>query len=182
MHEDSIAIVVIGVVELLLLASLSAVVLRRVRFPYTIGLVIVGLLVAIAKDRFHVLTPIQHIRLRPDMVLYFFLPTLVFPAAVQLDLRLVRQNLSPILLLAGPGVILSTVIVGGVVGALTPLSWGGGPALWSADLGQRSGRGHGALQGLEGPRAAGGLSRWRELAKRCRGDRAVQQRALGDEG
>ena len=124
MHEESIAIWVIGVVELLLLASLSAVVLRRVRFPYTIGLVIVGLLVAIAQDRLHVLTPIQHIRLRPDVVLYLFLPTLVFPAAVQLDLRLVRQNLSPILLLAGPGVILSTVIVGGVVGALTPLSWG----------------------------------------------------------
>ena len=37
MHEDSIAIVVIGVVELLLLASLSTVVLRRARFPYTIG-------------------------------------------------------------------------------------------------------------------------------------------------
>jgi CPA1 family monovalent cation:H+ antiporter len=69
-------------------------------------------------------TPIQHIRLSPGVVLYLFLPTLVFPAAVQLDLRLVRQNLSPILLLAGPGVILSTAIVGGVVGALTPLSWG----------------------------------------------------------
>jgi hypothetical protein len=41
MHEESIAIWVIGVAELLLLASLSAVVLRRVRFPYTIGLVIV---------------------------------------------------------------------------------------------------------------------------------------------
>jgi monovalent cation:H+ antiporter, CPA1 family len=124
MHEDSIAIVVIGVVELLLLASLSAVVLRRVRFPYTIGLVIVGILLAVAQDRLHVLTPIQHIRLSPGVVLYLFLPTLVFPAAVQLDLRLVRQNLSPILLLAGPGVILSTAIVGGVVGALTPLSWG----------------------------------------------------------
>jgi CPA1 family monovalent cation:H+ antiporter len=124
MHEDSIAIVVIGVVELLLLASLSAVVLRRVRFPYTIGLVIVGILLAVAQDRLHVLTPIQHIRLSPGVVLYLFLPTLVFPAAVRLDLRLVRQNLSPILLLAGPGVILSTAIVGGVVRALTPLSWG----------------------------------------------------------
>ena len=48
MHEDSIAIVVIGVVELLLLASLSAVVFRRIRFPYTMGLVIVGILLAVA--------------------------------------------------------------------------------------------------------------------------------------
>jgi Na+:H+ antiporter len=56
-------IVVIGVVELLLLASLSAVVFRRVGFPYTIGLVIVGILLAVAQDRLHVLEPIQHIRL-----------------------------------------------------------------------------------------------------------------------
>ena len=57
MHEGSMAIWVIGVVELLLLASLSAVVLRRVRFPYTIGLVIVGILLAVAQDRLHVLSP-----------------------------------------------------------------------------------------------------------------------------
>jgi hypothetical protein len=37
MPEDSMAIVVIGAVELRLLASLPAVVLGRVRFPYTIA-------------------------------------------------------------------------------------------------------------------------------------------------
>ena len=48
MPEDNMAIVAIGAVELLLLGSLPAVVLRRVRFPYTIGVVIVGILLAIA--------------------------------------------------------------------------------------------------------------------------------------
>src|SRR4030095_2900855 len=46
------------------------------------------------------------------------------PAAVQLNLPLLGRNLYPILLLALPGLILSTVIIGGLVGALTPLSWG----------------------------------------------------------
>src|SRR4030095_1760241 len=45
------------------------------------------------------------------------------PAAVQLNLPLLGRNLYPILLLAIPGLILSTVIIGGIVGALTPLSW-----------------------------------------------------------
>ena len=124
MHESSLVLLVIGVVDLLLLASVSAVVFRRIQFPYTIGLVIVGVLLAISPDRLGLLEPIRLIRLTPDVVLYLFLPTLIFPAAVQLNLPLLGRNWYPILLLALPGLILSTVIVGGLVGALTPLSWG----------------------------------------------------------
>lgn len=125
MHESGIALFVIGVLELLLLASISAVAFRHIRFPYTTGLVLVGILLAVAQDRLGVLEPIRLVRLTPDVVLYLFLPTLIFPAAAQLDLRLLRQNLYPILVLALPGLVLSTVIVGGMVGALTPLSWSG---------------------------------------------------------
>jgi Sodium/hydrogen exchanger family len=112
MHEDSVVIAIIGIVELLLFASLSAVLLRRIRLPYTIGLMIIGIFLGVAQDRLGMLEPIRHIRLPPDIVLFLFVPTLVFPAAVQLDLRLLRQNLWPLLLLSFPGVILSTAIVG----------------------------------------------------------------------
>jgi len=123
MHEPGIVLLVIGVLELLLLASLSAVAFRRIRFPYTVGLVIVGVVLAVAGPHLSFLEPLRLIRLTPDVVLYLFLPTLLFPAAVQLDPSLLKRNLYPILLLALPGMILSTAIVGGVVGALTPLSW-----------------------------------------------------------
>ena len=120
---SDVALLVIGIVELLLLASLSAVAFRRIPIPYTIGLVIVGGLLAVAQDHLGFLEPVRLIRLTPDLVLYLFIPTLIFPAAVRLDLQLLKQNLYPILLLALPGLILSTVIVGGVVGAVTPLTW-----------------------------------------------------------
>jgi CPA1 family monovalent cation:H+ antiporter len=107
----------------LLLASLSAVAFRRLRFPYTIGLVIVGVLLAIAEHHLSFLEPMQLIRLTPEVVLYLFIPTLIFPAAVRLDLPLLKQNAYLILLLALPGLILSILIVGGVVGAVTPLAW-----------------------------------------------------------
>ena len=123
MHEDHVVVLVVGIVDFLLIASVAAVALRRIGFPYTIGLVIIGILTALAQDRFHVLEPLREIRVAPGAVLYLFLPTLVFPAAVQLDLRLLRQNLYPLLVLAFPGVILSTAIVGSIVVALTPLSW-----------------------------------------------------------
>ena len=48
---------------------------------------------------------------------------MLFPAAVQLDPQLLRRNLYPIVLLALPGMLLSTLIVAALVGALTPLSW-----------------------------------------------------------
>jgi CPA1 family monovalent cation:H+ antiporter len=123
MH-DGLALWVVGVVEVLLLASLSAVVLRRLRFPYTIGLVLVGLLLTAAPEHLRLVGPIRGVWLTPDVVLYLFLPTLLFPAAVHLDARLLRRNLLPVLLLAGPGLLVSTLVVGGVVAALTPLSWG----------------------------------------------------------
>ena len=123
MREDHLVVLIVGIVEFLLIASFAAVLLKRVRFPYTIGLVILGILTALAQDRFHVLESLRSIRVTPDAVLYLFLPTLVFPAAVHLDLRLLRQNLYPLLLLAFPGVILSTAIVGTIVATLTPLPW-----------------------------------------------------------
>jgi monovalent cation:H+ antiporter, CPA1 family len=123
MHEEGLVLAVVGAVELLLLASLSAVVFRRIRFPYTIGLVVVGVLLALAPEDLRALEPLRHIRLTPDVVLYIFVPTLIFPAAVRLDPRLLRENLAPILLLACPGMALSAAIVAGAVGAVTPLSW-----------------------------------------------------------
>ena len=121
--EGGVVLALIGALELLLLASLSAVLFRRIRFPYTIGLVIVGVLLAIAEHRLDFLEPMRLIRLTPEVVLYVFIPTLIFPAAVRLDLEQLKRNMYPILLLALPGLILSTLIVGGAVGAVTPLAW-----------------------------------------------------------
>jgi monovalent cation:H+ antiporter, CPA1 family len=122
-HEGGIVRLVISLLALLLLASLAAVALRRLRFPYTIGLVLVGVVLAIAQNKLDFLEPMQLVRLTPDVVLYLFIPTLIFPAAVRLDLPLLKQNAYPILLLALPGLIVSTLIVGGIVGAVTPLAW-----------------------------------------------------------
>ena len=124
MHEDGIVQLLIGVLGLLLLASLSAVVFRRLRFPYTIGLVVVGVVLAVAESHLDFLEPMRGIRLDPELFLYLFIPTLIFPTAVRLDLQLLKQNGYPILLLAVPGLIVSTLIVGGVVGLVTPLAWG----------------------------------------------------------
>ena len=105
------------VVELLVVVSLVAFGvhrLRRLRVPYTVALVIAGLLI----------TASQPLRLRvtPELILALLVPPLVFEAALQISFDALRRDLAGILLLAVPGVILSTLIVGGLVSRLTPLA------------------------------------------------------------
>ena len=51
----------------------------------------------------------------PPVVLFAFLPPLLFDAAFRLDARELRLVLRPVLLLAVPGVLVTTLVVGGLV-------------------------------------------------------------------
>lgn len=101
------------VIELLLIASLVAIVVRRFRIPYTVALVVVGLLITFQ-------SPID-IRLTPELILALFVPPLVFEAAFQLNASELVRNLPRILLLAVPGVVVTMLIVGGIIAWVTPL-------------------------------------------------------------
>jgi len=95
------------IVLLVLVATLVAIAVRRIRLPYTVALVLVGLFIAIRH-------PLD-IEVTPELILSLFVPPLVFEAAFHLDLRLLRDNLFPILMLAVPGVLLTALFVGGGV-------------------------------------------------------------------
>ena len=103
------------VIELLLIASLVAIVVQRFRIPYTVALVVVGLLITLQSH--------LQIELTPELILALFVPPLVFEAAFHLNFRDLRDNLPAILLLAIPGVILTTLIVGGILKVGTALSF-----------------------------------------------------------
>lgn len=97
------------IIELLVVVSVVALVVRRLRVPYTVALVVVGLLLTFQQ-------PLE-LDLTPDLILALFVPPLVFEAAFHLDYRRLRDNLLPVLTLAVPGVLLTTLIVGFVVSA-----------------------------------------------------------------
>ncbi len=102
------------IIELLLIASLVAIVVRRLRIPYTVALVVVGLLLTSQST--------VNFELTPELILALFVPPLVFEAAFHLNLTELRRNLPQILVLAVPGVILTTLIVGGMLSFGTALS------------------------------------------------------------
>ena len=92
------------IIELLLVVSLVALVVRRFRVPYTVALVIAGLLITFGNE--------VDINLTPDLILALFVPPLVFEAAFHIEYKRLRANLIPILVLAIVGVLLTTGIVG----------------------------------------------------------------------
>ena len=102
------------IVLLLLIVSIVAIVARRVRVPYTVALVLVGLFITFQQR--------LDIRATPGLILTLFVPPLIFEAAFHLEFDELRDNLIPILMLAVPGVVLTTLIVGGVIATGVGLS------------------------------------------------------------
>ncbi|WP_204138069.1 sodium:proton antiporter [Halomicronema sp. CCY15110] len=103
-------------IVLLLVATGVALVTRRLRIPYVVGLVLAGL--AITKQALP-----ESVGLNPNVILNLFLPILIFEAAINTDISRLRSTLKPIALLAGPGVILSAVITSVLLQTWLNLAW-----------------------------------------------------------
>jgi monovalent cation/hydrogen antiporter len=97
-----------GVVEifvgLLLAVAVLALLARKLHIPYPIFFLVGGLLIGWVPG-------LPRVRLDPDLVFLFFLPPLLFPAALFTSWRDFRANLRPISLLAVGLVLFTTVIV-----------------------------------------------------------------------
>ncbi|WP_052049733.1 cation:proton antiporter [Leptolyngbya sp. KIOST-1] len=124
MEHNPLLTIQVDLLILLLLASLAAVTLTRVQFPYTVGLVLLGLLLGGLADWFPALAVLNTFNLSHDLILFVFVPPLIFESAINLDGRLLLRNLLPVLVLAGPGLLISTAIVGAIVAWGTPLTLG----------------------------------------------------------
>ena len=124
MHDGGLVETVAATIGLLLVAALTAMALRRVRLPYTVGLVVVGVALGIVTKQIAWLAPLNQVALSPDLVLFVFLPTLIFESAVHLDGRLLARNLAPVLVLAAPGLLVAAGIVAAILTWTTPLGWG----------------------------------------------------------
>lgn len=90
------------VVFLFTLVAVLVLVARRIAVPYPVLLVLGGLALSLVPH-------LPQMRLQPDIVLYFFLPALLYPAALFTSWRDFRRNLRSILLLA-IGLVLFTIV------------------------------------------------------------------------
>ena len=116
-----IAELVTGIALLMLVAAVTTMLSKRVeKLPLTIGLVFVGIAVSYAADTIPGFGSLKNFALSPDLVLFVFIPTLIFESAFNLNARQVGRNILPILTLAVPGLLLSTAIIGFLMAVFSP--------------------------------------------------------------
>lgn len=102
---------------LLIAASIIAMLAERLRIPYTVSLVLGGLLLSALP--LPILSPLQTGHrpdwLTPHVILIVFLPALVFEASVKIEARQLIRDVIPLLLLANLGVLIATLVTGYLV-------------------------------------------------------------------
>jgi len=106
-------------IGLLLLACAVAIVSKMVtHLPYTIFLTLVGLLIGVLG----IGPQIEKTGFGYHLIFFVFLPPLLFQGAFHMNLNDLLEQFWPIVCLAVPGVIVSTLLVGGLVGWLGGIS------------------------------------------------------------
>lgn len=104
-------------VGLLGLAAFVAIIARPLRLPYTVALVVAGLLVGIGAS----VAGYPGVEISPNLVLLVLLPGLVFEAAYRLRLTELRRWFGGLALLAIPGVLVSAAVVAVILNLATGL-------------------------------------------------------------
>ena len=96
--------------------------LKHSRFPYTVGLFIIGLVVGLINRTGgfsfspHLTEAVNTVTdINPDFILYVFLPVLIFDAAYELNLHIFRKTLANAALLAVPGLIICMLLTGAFI-------------------------------------------------------------------
>jgi len=105
--------------------------LKNTNIPYTVALLVIGLIVGFIERYLpseqnssllsDIVTSVSTID--PHLILFLFLPTLIFESAFAIESHLFRRTFTQISLLAVPGLILSTLLTAVMVKYLFPWDW-----------------------------------------------------------
>jgi CPA1 family monovalent cation:H+ antiporter len=115
-EETSLLETELSVIILLTVGAAVAVIARRVRLPFTVGLVLIGLVFALFPD-------FIELDVSADLILGLLVPPLIFQATLYLPWRSLRADLLPVLALAVGGTLLGALLVAGIIEPFSDISW-----------------------------------------------------------
>ena len=95
-----------SILFILLVAIGVAIIARRLRLPYTVGLLGAGIVLGLVRSG-------PHLAFTRDLVFLVLLPPLVFEAAINIDWPELKRDLIPVLLLATVGIAVAAAVVAG---------------------------------------------------------------------
>ncbi|CAM3236295.1 cation:proton antiporter [Shewanella violacea] len=151
--------------------------LKNTAIPYSVALLVLGILIGSVLD-YEVQTPFLHelkssfllaSQLDANLIMFIFLPALVFESAFSLEVHLFKRMFSQIALLAIPGMVLCTGITALLSLSVLPWHWSVGTALM-----------FGAIVSATDPVAV--VSLLKELCSRARLQTLIEGESLLNDG
>ncbi len=110
------ALVLEDLLLILSVASLVAILVKRIHVPYTTALVLMGVAVSFL--------PVElDLHLSKDLVLLIVLPPLLFQGALHMELDSLKKNIVPIATMAVPGLLVATFLVGTMLHFTLEMPW-----------------------------------------------------------
>jgi CPA1 family monovalent cation:H+ antiporter len=103
-------------VALVAVAAIAAIAVRRTRIPYSLILVVLGLIAAS-------IVPRGEFNVTPEVVLLVLVPGLVFEAALRIEVDELRRTFGGITLLAVPGVVITAAVTAAILNLATGLEF-----------------------------------------------------------
>ncbi|MFT6097855.1 MAG: CPA1 family monovalent cation:H+ antiporter [Arenicella sp.] len=122
-------LLVLGVTGLLALAVLVVPLAARLKIPFTVMLAAVGVLIGLGSELIltvpslgflhEFIQALNSLEITSEAVFFVFLPALVFESALAIDVRRLFDDISPILMLAIVGLLISTAVIGFTMAYIT---------------------------------------------------------------
>lgn len=117
MEPVSPVVELVGIIFILLFIALGIYqISRRSGLPFTVLLVLIGIGINFFSTSVPVLAKAEEVfSISPDLILFVFLPALIFESSYGLNVNQLRHNAAHIMTLAIPGLLLSTALIGVIV-------------------------------------------------------------------
>jgi monovalent cation:H+ antiporter, CPA1 family len=105
------------IATLLLIAAIVAMTVRLLKVPYTVGLMLTGIVLAVSPF------PTDDVEVTRDLIFTILLPPLIYEAAIYIKWQELRRDLSVILTLATVGVLLAAAVTAAGMHYLAGWGW-----------------------------------------------------------
>ncbi|NQY22099.1 MAG: cation:proton antiporter [Campylobacteraceae bacterium] len=131
MENSTGLLVLIFVIGSILTGALTLIFTKGTKVPYTVALLLIGLILG-GIERFGFFQNFMPIisesmtlvsNIDPHLILFVFLPTLIFESAYCIEVHLFKRIFSQIAILAVPGLIVSTIATAVLIHYLFPWDW-----------------------------------------------------------
>jgi len=130
--HDGIWVTILGLFGLITIAALILPLSKVYRMPHTVLLALVGIFLGLVTSVVHGthLGPISDLfhsfesfELTSEIIIFVFLPALIFESSLAIDVRKLMADIRPILFLAVVGLLISSFMVGGAVYAISGMGF-----------------------------------------------------------